>query len=247
MRNIFFSLVLLFVSVGSVVRAQQYTGMGGLIHVPSAEMDTVGAVRIGGHALPKEMMPDGMRFEGDKYASSNWYFSATPLRWIELGYSFTLMKFHRNLNKKDPDVGFYSKDRYFSVRLQPLREGRYHPSVVIGGNDVWGQRDGGSHSFYFRNFYIAASKHLATPAGELGTHLSYRRWTKDHNSRWNGVVGGITMRPVFYSPLRLVGEWDGCGVNIGADCLLFRYVQLQASLIQCRYPSVGGAVRIVLK
>ena len=241
-------LLLLLLPVGGcVVFAQQYTGMTGLLHVPSAEMDTIETLRLGVHALPEDMMPDEMRFEGEKYASSNWYISAMPLKWLEAGYSFTLMKFRKNLNKNSDETGFYSKDRYFSLRLRPLNEGRYWPSVVIGGNDVIGQRDGDSYSFYFRNFYVAASKHIDLPFGVVGGHLAYRKWSKSYNNRWDGVVGGITLRPSVYSPLRAIAEYDGDGINIGTDCVLFRYVQLQASLMKCRYLSVGAALRIELK
>ncbi len=237
--------ILLFIASGNVC-AQQYTGMNGLLHVPSAEMDSAGSTHVGGHALPKYMMPDRMQFEGKKYASSNWYLSATPLKWLEVGYSFTLMKFHKN-KKKNEKVGFYSKDRYFSVRIQPLYEGRYWPAVVIGGNDVWGQRDGDSKSFYFQNFYVAATKHFDLSVGEAGVHLAYRKWRKSFNKRWNGPVGGLTFRPSFYPPLRLITEYDGDGVNLGADCLLLKYIQLQASLMDCKYLSAGAGVRIPLK
>ena len=248
MKKFLSILLLVLLPVGSSsVFAQQYTGMTGLLHVPSAEMDTIETLRLGVHAIPAEMMPDAMLFEGEKYASSSWYVSAMPLKWIEAGYNFTLMKFYRNLNRNSNEVGFYSKDRYFSVRLRPLSEGRYWPSVVIGGNDVIGQRDGDSYSFYFRNFYVAASKHIDLPFGEVGGHLAYRKWAKSFNSRWDGVVGGITLRPSVYSPLRAIAEYDGESVNIGADCVLFRYVQLQASLMHCRYLSAGAAVRIELK
>ena len=202
MKKLLLNLLLLLLPVGSSsVFAQQYTGMTGLLHVPSAEMDTIETLRLGVHAIPAEMMPDAMLFEGEKYASSSWYVSAMPLKWLEAGYNFTLMKFYRNLNKNSNDVGFYSKDRYFSVLLRPLSEGRYWPSVVIGGNDVIGQRDGDSYSFYFRNFYVAASKHIDLPFGEVGGHLAYRKWAKSFNNRWDGVVGGVTLRPSVYRPL----------------------------------------------
>lgn len=240
-------LLLLLPMANSYIIAQQYAGMTGLLHVPSAEMDTIVNFRLGVHAIPTDMMPDGIRFEGEKYASSNWYVSAMPLKWLEVGYSVTLMKFRKNLDKESDEIGFYSKDRYFSLHLRLLNEGCYWPSVVIGGNDVIGQRDGDSESFYFRNFYLATSKHLDLPFGVVGGHLTYRKWTRSYNSRWDGVVGGITLRPSIYSPLRAIAEYDGDGINIGADCMLFRYVLLQASLIKCRYLSVGGAIRIELK
>jgi hypothetical protein len=220
--------------------------MAGMIHVPTADMDTVGVARVGAHYIPKSMMPDKMTLDGEKFNSWTNYLSITPFRWIELGYGYTLWKMHKNQNKNEK-TGFYSKDRYFSVRLRPLSEGRYWPSVVIGGNDVIGQRDGDSYSFYFRNFYVAASKHIDLPFGEVGGHLAYRKWAKSFNNRWDGVVGGVTLRPSVYRPLRAIAEYDGESVNIGADCVLFRYVQLQASLMHCRYLSAGAAVRIELK
>lgn len=227
------------------VGAQQYTGMSGLIHVPSAEMEPAGSVRVGMQALPKNMMPDGMVLEGEKYASTSWYLSATPLRWFEIGYDFTLMKFRKNM-KKGAEVGYYSKDRYFSLRIQPLYEGRYWPAIVVGGNDVWGQRDGDSKSFYFRNFYLAATKHFQFSFGTLGAHLAYRYWTKDYNSKWKGVVGGITFRPSFYDRLRFVAEYDGAGVNVGVDCTLLRHVQLQAALVRGTSFTAGVAFTTVL-
>ena len=241
MKKLLLYLLLVLLPVGSSsVFAQQYTGMTGLLHVPSAEMDTIETLRLGVHAIPTEMMPDEMRFEGEKYASSNWYISAMPLKWLEVGYSFTLMKFHRNLNKKSDDVGFYSKDRYFSVRLRPLSEGRYWPSVVIGGNDVIGQRDGDSYSFYFRNFYVALSKHYELYGNIIGAHVAYRHWKRDYNSKWNGPVGGLTFQPSFARELRLIGEYDGDGVNVGADYLLFRRVMVQAALHHGHYFNAGG-------
>jgi hypothetical protein len=246
-KFLFLLLLLLLPLANSYIIAQQYTGMTGLLHVPSAEMDTIENLRLGVHAIPTDMMPDGIRFEGEKYASSNWYVSAMPLKWLEVGYSVTLMKFRKNLDKESDEIGFYSKDRYFSLHLRLLNEGRYWPSVVIGGNDVIGQRDGDSESFYFRNFYLATSKHLDLPFGVVGGHLTYRKWTRSYNSRWDGVVGGITLRPSIYSPLRAIAEYDGDGINIGADCVLFRYVQLQASLMKCRYLSAGAAIRIELR
>ena len=87
---------------------------------------------------------------------------------------------------------------------------------------------------------------MQLPLGEAGAHLAYRKWQRDYNTKWNGVVGGLTFRPAFYRPLRLVAEYDGDGINLGADCLVLRYVQLQASLMGCKHLSAGASLRIVL-
>ena len=81
----------LFTIIGSLLlavtlSAQQYIGSEGLIHVPTADMDTVGIVRVGAHYIPKSMMPDKMLIDGEKFNSWTQYFSVTPFRWIQLGY-----------------------------------------------------------------------------------------------------------------------------------------------------------------
>ena len=72
--------------------AQQYTGMSGLIHVPSADMDESGVARVGAHFLNREFTPDvGFDYEG-KYHTISHYLSITPFRWMEIGYTCTLQK-----------------------------------------------------------------------------------------------------------------------------------------------------------
>jgi hypothetical protein len=226
--------------------AQQYTGMAGLIHVPSADMDSAGVARIGLHYVDKEMIPDGMKLDKEKFNSLTNYLSITPFRWIEVGYGYTLWKLHKN-HDKNLHTGFYAKDRYLSLRLQLLYEGSYWPSVVVGGTDVWGSGDDGlSGSNYYRNFYVAATKHLEVGYGTLGTHLAYRKWKRDYNHKWNGVVGGLTFQPSFYPPLRFIGEWDGTEVNVGADCTIYKYFLLQASLQRFRHFSGGLCFRLNL-
>ncbi len=226
--------------------AQQYTGMQGLIHVPSADMDTVPVAHIGAHYVEQHMIPDRMTCDGEKFNSLTNFLTIQPFRWIEIGYGYTLWKLHKNKDK-NAKTGFYAKDRYFSLRVQPVREDKWWPSVVLGGNDVWGSGDDGqSSSNYYQNFYVALSKHHYLLGQRFGAHVAYRHWRRDYNHKWNGVVGGITFQPSFYEPLRVIAEWDGCEANVGVDCTLFKYVMLQASLQDMRYFSGGLCLRFPL-
>lgn len=239
-------LTLTFLASLPVLRAQQYLGTPGLIHVPSAEMDTACVARIGAHYVDQHMVPDGLKCDGKKFNTATNYLSITPFSWIEIGYGYTLWKLHRNLNEENP-TGFYSKDRYFTVRLRPLPEGKYWPAVVIGGNDVWGSSDDGkSGSNFYRNYYVAASKHVELGGNLIGAHMAYRKWKRDYNAKWDGVVGGLTFQPAFYQKLRVIGEYDGDGVNAGVDCEVFRFFLLQASLQQGKYFSAGLCFRMGL-
>ena len=120
--------------------AQQYTGMSGLIHVPSADMGEEGEARAGVHFLNREFTPNVLTYKGDKYHTMSYYLSITPFRWMEIAYTCTLLKSTKIVDgvedKEHP--GLHRKDRYFSLKLQPVREkpGKWWPSVAIGVNDL---------------------------------------------------------------------------------------------------------------
>lgn len=243
-RHIIIYIALLLVSIR--MTAQQHVGMAGMIHVPTADFDSVGVARVGAQYVPKEMIPDRITCDGEKFNSLTNYLSITPFHWIEIGYGYTLWKFHRNKDVTQP-TGFYAKDRYFSVAIRPLREGRYWPSVAIGGNDVWGSSNNGeSGSKYYQNFYLALSKHFEVKRQRIGVHVTYRKWKRDYNHKWDGVVGGVTFNPSFYRPLRVIAEWDGSGVNTGLDCRLFKYVLVQTALVHGKYFTGGLSLYIDL-
>lgn len=230
---------------GIVSHAQQYTGTSGLIHVPSAEMLPEGTARLGSFFINKEMMPDHFSLRehgesvGTKYHSFNHFLSIAPFSWIELAYTCTLMKGHRNADAKQP-IGYYYKDRFISVKLRPLKEGKWHPAIAIGMNDP-------SHCFtvhhgdtkYFTNAYLAATKHLDLHDHELGFHAAYRYYQAEDNKKWQGVVGGITYRPAFAKNLRGIVEYTGNDINVGADCDLWKLIFLQASLQNGKYFNGG--------
>lgn len=230
-RHIRQFIVCLMLCIGGInmLQAQQYTSMSGLIHVPSADMDPEGEARIGVHFLNKEFTPNSFtqRTEG-KYNTTNHYLSITPFEWLELGYTCTLMKGIKDSNKPD-DVGFYHKDRYFSIKVRPLKEAKWWPSIAIGSNDPITGEDATKNQ-YFCNYYIAATKHFDLKGSTLGIHTAYRKWKRDDNRKWDGIVGGVTLRPCFYKPLRVIAEYTGDDINIGADCLLWKHLLLQASL-----------------
>lgn len=231
---------LFFFGSGQLLHAQQYTGMSGLIHVPSGEMDEAGEARVGAHFLNKEFTPDkGFNYEG-KYNTLSHYLSITPFSWLEIGYTCTLQKGRAIDNKGqvlegNPKLRF--KDRYFSVKLQPLKEGKWWPAIAIGANDPYGTdskegtgkegespQNGDGKSQYFSNYYIAATKHIGLKGHSIGIHVAYRHWKRDYNSKWNGPVGGITYQPSFQKNLRLIAEYTGDDVNVGFDWKLWKHL-----------------------
>lgn len=260
MKKLLFLLVTLLLAVTNAT-AQQYTGITGLIHVPSAEMEESGTATIGGYFLNREFTPEAFKYQGEKYHTADYFLSIAPFSWIELAYTCTLMKNQRrdgSGNVIDDGSGrYYYQDRYFSVKVRVLKEGKWWPAIAIGSNDPIGTVGGGSgsnsddkmgdgKSQYFCNYYIAATKYISVKEHELGVHLVYRKYKRDFNAKWRGVAGGVTYRPAFFRELRLMAEYTGDDVNVGADCRLWRYLFLQASLQNGKYFTGGVCFKINL-
>ncbi len=228
------------------VSAQLYTGLSGLINTPSADMNEEGTARIGGYYMDKHFTPDdngryGFIYEGKKYNTTDFYLSLTPFKWMEIGYTFTLLK--TKIEGYDKPK-YNQKDRYFSVKLNPLREGRYHPAIAIGSNDFVGSYakrsgHGGSGAGYFCNYYIAATKHFKPSGHDISVNIVYRYCPNVFNEKWEGVVGGVTWQPTWVPNLRAIAEYTGNEINVGADCLLWRHLLLQAVLQDGKYFSGG--------
>ena len=230
----------------SALRAQQYTGTSGLIHIPSAEMHHEGDALIGGHYLNQHMMPDtGFIYNGKKYNTFDYYLALTPFRWLELSYTCT----ERIRSMQGDEITKWSKDRYASVKIRPVEEGKYVPAIAIGCNDI------GTSAFnanrtnvqpYFLNAYIAATKHFAFSGNEVGVTLAYRRFYRGYNAKWNGIVGGVTFSPAFFPQGRVMAEYTGNEFLLGVEALLWRHLRLQASVKDFKYLNAGVCLQFNL-
>ena len=175
--------------------AQQYTGTSGMAHIPTGEMHHEGDAFIGAHFLNKSMMPDtGFLYPangGEKYNTFDYYLALAPFNWLELSFVCT-----ERIRSKDAqgNITKWSKDRYASVKIQPLKEGKHHPAIAIGCNDFATAafyEDRPDVQLYFLNWYVASTKHFNFSGNEIGLTLAYRYFFRDYNSKWNGIVGGI--------------------------------------------------------
>lgn len=230
------------------LRAQEYAGMGGMMHVPTAEMATEGEARVGAFFLNREFLPDTYQCEGEKYNTMDYYLAITPFSWFEVAYVCTLLKGEDNSGK----VGLHMKDRYFSVKVRPLKEGKWWPAVAIGAQDP-GRKVRESYAEgkypvndYFQNIFVAASKHFLWKQHEWGVHLTYRYYTSAFNARWRGIAGGVTFRPAFARNFRAMLEYTGEDVNVGVDCLLWRHLFLQVCLQNGKYFTGGVSLKVNL-
>lgn len=251
-RN-FFILGLLF-AVAFNSSAQLYTGMSGLIKNPSADMNQQGEAVIAAYFMNRHFTPGsaedtyGFVYDGKKYDTFDFSLALTPFSWLEVGYTFTLQK---TLADGRTKPRYNQKDRFFSIKVLPLREGKYWPAIAIGTNDFIGsalRRRGqkGSGAGYFSNYYIVATKHFIPQGHDIGASLGYRYSPTKYSKKWQGVIGGVTWRPKWVPNLRVVGEWTAHEANIGVDCLLWKHLFLQFAMVGCKYPTGGIAYQINL-
>lgn len=243
MKKILYILILLLGST-SVGHAQMYSGMAGLIQVPSAEMDSVGDARIGAHFLNKAMLPNSGSFMigGSKYNSFDAYLALTPFWWVEMSF---VMTFEKGDGAGGHPHRIAQKDRHFNVKFNPLREGRWWPALAVGMQDCFSYCND-EHQGLFTNYYVAATKHVMIGAQEIGGTLVYRHYESAADHGWNGVIGGITYRPSFARNFRAVVEWTGCQVNVGVDCVLWKHLVAQVSLTDGKRISGGMAYKVNL-
>lgn len=208
------------------VQAQYSLGSMGLLNTPSAEMNEAGTFMIGGNFMPARMNPFN-------YNTGNYFLDFTLFSWLELTYRETLLKTTYMSEK----AKFNQQDRSFSVRLRPLKEGKYLPALVIGANDPY--RDLGKN--YYRAIYGTATKHFLLKEHELAVTIGYMGWTGDRNVSRNGVFGGITYRPAFCKSLCLIAEYDTRNVNLGVTAKLWNHLSLHA--FTSGFGCISGGIR----
>ncbi len=202
-------------------RAQLYSGMDGLLHVPSATIAENGLLRAGVHVLSENFAVSGY----EPQTVPTYYISLTPYEWVQASFMGTAWR------RED----IYYPDRTVSLKIRPLKEGKWWPSIAIGTQDPIG-------TGFYTNYYVAAAKHFHVLGGLWGINAAYRYYRKEVNAKWTGVVGGITFQPDFYRDLRIVGEWNGSEVDLGADARLFGFLRVQLILQDFRYFSGGICV-----
>jgi len=212
--------------------------MTGLLQVPSAETDSTGTFRGGFSYYDRVFLPSLL----PDHFSFGYGVGFTPFPWVEVSYCATMLWMHRN-REKDQPRNFYNEDRRVCVKLRPLKEGRWWPAVAVGMDDI-GRfkyiKTGKGTNNKFQNIYAVVSKNFDIRGHRIGAHISYRYYTHNVDSDRRGVAGGITYIPRLGASLqgprawlqrpRLIVEWDGVGVNVGADVLLWRHLFVQVCL-----------------
>jgi hypothetical protein len=205
---------MVFLGVCAPSHAQTVIGTTGMMNVPTADMRPAGTFDGGVSFIQKELLYK------KSYNTYLYYISFTPFSWMEITYRETLLKTRKSAT--DPKVGFYQQDRSTSIRLRPLKEGEYWPAVVVAANDIYSDHGGSKYAC----IYGVASKHF--PIASVGTveATAGYAYARKQGTTYDGVMGGLAFAPAFFPEMRVMGEYDTDGFNVGLSACLFRHLNL---------------------
>ncbi len=205
--------------------------MTGLLNTPSADMQPDGMFMAGGNFLPEKMMPEMW-----DYNSGNYFLNITFLPFAEVAYRCTILKGEFKAGNK------WQQDRSVSIRLRPLKEGRFLPSVVVGTNDAF--TTGELNTFketkgnrYFSSVYAVATKNIPFEGNVLGITAGSYLFSK--NSLYKGIFGGVRFTPSFLKPVSVIAEYDANSVNAGVTARLFNHLSIHVFAYDFKAVSCG--------
>ena len=193
------------------------------------------------------MQKDGTFYMGANYLNRNYintygngnyncliyYFDLTFLPFLEMNFRST-----RQLDNPDST---HTVDRMISVRLRVLKERKYWPSIVLGGNDLYTGAVIGNQ--YFGAVYSVATKNFPVKKMKLRRHIRIcLPFFK--NSQFAGFFGGVSFSPSFLRQLTLMAEYDSKNFNIGGSILFFKHLYFFALLQGMESVSGGVAFKV---
>lgn len=214
-RSKFWALALFAALRALSAQGQTILGTPGLMNIPTAEIRKGGTFDGGASLMQKELQSEAMHYNTGLY-----YINFAPFSFFDITLRETLVKSY----KSSGEYGFYQQDRSLTLRVQPIREkdGCWWPSILIGSNDFY-SRHGDS---YYAAVYGVMTKTL--PIKGLGKFAITAGYAKPIRKGvlYNGAFGGISVSPYFAPMLRVMGEYDTRGVNVGIGAHLFRHLNL---------------------
>jgi len=212
-----FVFVFVFVFVHVNVSAQTVIGTPGLMNVPTAEVRDAFTFDGGASLMQKELQAEAMPYNTGLY-----YVNFAPFSFFDVTLRETLIKCQKSAT--DTRVGFYQQDRSLSLRVRPLREqtGRWWPSLLVGANDFYSDHGG---SYYAAVYGVLTKTVPLTGVGTFSATAGYAKPIRE-GILYDGVFGGASFSPSFAPDVRLMGEYDTRGVNIGIGAHLFRHLNL---------------------
>lgn len=200
---------------GTIAKAQTVIGTPGLMNIPTAEVRKGGTFDGGVSLMQKDLQSEAMPYNTGLY-----YIHFAPFSFFDLTLRETLIKSYRVTG----EYGFYQQDRSLTLRVQPIREkeGKWWPSVLIGSNDFYSPH---GDSYYAAVYGVLTKTLPIKGVGKFAVTAGYAKPIR-MGVLYDGAFGGVSFSPNFAPMLRIMGEYDTRGVNVGISAHLFRHLNL---------------------
>lgn len=210
-------LVLLAALSTLPVQGQTILGTPGLMNIPTAEVRP-GGTFDGGISL----MQPALQIDERPYYTGVYYVNFAPFSFFDATLRETLVKCQKSAS--DPRIGYYQQDRSISLRVRPIREqeGKWWPSVLIGANDFYSSH---GYSLYAAVYGVVTKTIPVRGLGRFSATAGYAHPIRE-GVLYDGVFGGASFSPVFAPMVRVMGEYDTRGFNVGLGAHLFRHLNL---------------------
>ena len=161
--------------------------------IPTAEMQETGTFIGGANYLPEQVTPSVFSFP-----TMNYFVDMTLFSFIEFTYRMTLLKMTTATGR----TGYHNQDRSNTIRIRPLKESRYFPAVVIGGDDLLTE----GKTPYWGAYYGVLTKTIGFRSGhQLAITAGWYFHQGDKPVYNKGPFGGVRYTPssVSYTHLTL--------------------------------------------
>ena len=214
-----FGVALLLASSFLPASAQTVIGTPGLMNIPTAEVREGCTFDGGASFIQSDLLSDAINYNTGLY-----YINFAPFSFFDITLRETLVKDHKQPDNPNSEVGFYQQDRSLSLRVQPIREkdGKWWPSILIGSNDFY---ESHGISDYATVYGVITKSFSLRGVGKLSATAGFAKPIRK-GTLYDGPFGGASFSPNFAPMVRVMGEYDTRGVNIGIGAHLFRHLNL---------------------
>lgn len=223
-------------------KSQEMIGLTGGFNIPTAEMKPSGTFVGGINYISEGMIVGENTSHHDdcwkmNYNTGLYYLNFTAFSWLEISFRQTMLRSqYTQMGSLLNDYEYQRTDRSFSIRVQPLKESRFLPAIVIGTNDPW--KDTG-HNIY-ASAYAVASKHFNFALSEWLISAGFAH-SFNNAQTYDGVFAGLKYTPDFYKDGSIILEYDTKGLNLGIQMLLFHHLGLFAFTRE--FSNINGGIR----
>lgn len=238
MKRRFNILTILILIIANSLSGQSLPGTTGYFNIPSADSQTDKTVYLGFNQSNRKYQDYG---DGE-YDINIFYGTITFLEFFEVGLRYS------RLDGYNPPGRKQAGDRIATARLRPLKQGKYHPAVVIGFQNFFTTLESGNAS-HFNSTYLVITKdfELKKLVKSIGVSVGYGSDVfNSADYQFIGLFGGVKIIPQHLDFLELMFEYDADKWNIGARVTLFKHIKILAGFEGLDSFSGGIAYQFIL-